>query len=157
MKRLHVVTFDEALAPISIGQLEVKAARFARKRITACLDAAYLLLAERGLTLPDSVQAEQVAALKDALVFVADKLGDIPWFVSLSGLTQTLRITMHPLRIVQKLVEDFLVQLVAVTWRSHVVGVHGGNVVALTSYASGVAEVWQPGFDRVHRHPLQQA
>jgi len=38
-------TFDEALTPISIGLPEVKAARFARKRITARLDAADLLLA----------------------------------------------------------------------------------------------------------------
>ena len=64
---------------------------------------------------------------------------------------------MHLLRIVEKLVEHSLVQLVAVTWRAYVVGVHGGDVVGLTSYASGVAEVWQPGFEGVHRHPLQQA
>jgi hypothetical protein len=78
MQRLDVVAFNEALAPISVGLPEVKAARFARERITARPDAADLLLAQRGLTLPHSVQAQQVPALKDALVLVADKLRDIP-------------------------------------------------------------------------------
>ncbi len=45
MQRLHVVAFDEALAAIAVGLPEVKAARFARKRIAARLNAADLLLA----------------------------------------------------------------------------------------------------------------
>jgi len=45
VQRVHVVAFDEALTPISIGLPEVKAARFERKRITARLHAADLLLA----------------------------------------------------------------------------------------------------------------
>jgi len=45
VQRLHVVAFDEALAPISVDLPEIKAARFARKRITARLDAADFLLA----------------------------------------------------------------------------------------------------------------
>jgi hypothetical protein len=45
MQWFHVVAFDEALAPIPIDLPEVKAARFARERITARLDAADLLLA----------------------------------------------------------------------------------------------------------------
>ncbi len=54
-----------------------QAVHFARKRLAARLDAANLL-AQRGLALPYPVQAQQVPALKDALVLVADKLGDIP-------------------------------------------------------------------------------
>ena len=111
MKRLHVMAFDEALAPIAVRLPEVKAACFARKRITARLDAEDLLLAKRGLTLPYSVQAQQVPALKDALVLVADKLRDIPQFVPLRGLAQTLRITTHLLRIVEKLVKHPLFSL----------------------------------------------
>ncbi len=78
MKRLHVVAFDEALSSIPVGLPEVKTTRFARKRITVRLDAADLLLAQRGFTLPYSVQAQEVPALKDALVLVADELRDIP-------------------------------------------------------------------------------
>jgi hypothetical protein len=78
MQWLHVVAFDEAQAPITVGSPEVKAARFARERLTARLDAADLLLAQRGLPLPYSVQAQQVSALKNTFVLIADKLRDVP-------------------------------------------------------------------------------
>jgi hypothetical protein len=45
MQRLHVMAFDEALAPISVSLPKVKTARFAHERLTARLDAADLLLA----------------------------------------------------------------------------------------------------------------
>jgi hypothetical protein len=62
------------------------------------LCAADLLLAQRGLSLPYSVQAQQVSAFHDALVLVADQLRSIPWVVLLCSLTQTLRATPAALR-----------------------------------------------------------
>jgi hypothetical protein len=78
MQWLYVVAFDEARGPVSVGSPEVKAARFARERLTTRLDAPDLLLAQRGLPLPYSVQAQQVSALKNAFVLFTDKLRDIP-------------------------------------------------------------------------------
>jgi hypothetical protein len=44
-----------------------------------------------------SASAAGSGVLKDALVLVADELRDIPWFVLLRSLAQTLRMTMHRL------------------------------------------------------------
>src|ERR1035438_5025798 len=135
MQRLHMVAFDKALASVSIRLPEVKAARLAHKRPAARQHAADLPLAQRGLSLPYSVQTQQVPAFHDTLVLVADKLRSILWFILPCSPTQILCKTMHLLIIVKKFVEHFLVKRVAVTWRSDVVGVHGGDVVGLTSYA----------------------
>jgi hypothetical protein len=113
MQRFHMVAFDKAPAPISVSLPEVKAPGFARERTTARLDAADLLLAQRGLSLPYSVQAQKVSAFHNALVLVADELRSIPWFVLLCSLTQTLCKTMHLLIIVEKSAENSLIQLVS--------------------------------------------
>ena len=104
-----MMTFDEALAKVPVDFFKVELAYFAYKRATMSQDTTNLLIAELRASLPNPMKAQQVAAFHDALILVTEKLRGILRLIHQRQLPQSGCEIPHTLRIIEELVQHFLV------------------------------------------------